>query len=536
MWTRDQWSINANDVTAPLYSVMDTVVGDELKIGGKYVFKLAYPGMCTSLELNGNNNPSGQAACDATEDQEYNIWAQSSSPYTDGQAGLQRVTAYQAIDVPWDGDRWGGLAADNSGATLMNGQPNVRNWHFAVGAYRDWGGRDLFPGPIHSASGAMRASWVELFVWAPPNNNCATGQYDRRVNVGWECTDLTACVLGATYETTAPTNISDRSCSPVTTCDPDGQWEQSAPTLVDDRECRGISNCDRWHYELAGPTSTSDRRCTDITLCNPTTEFEAVSGTASSDRVCLQRTRCTVGDNDNADAQYEETAPTQTTDRVCGACAEGTQVQRDGSCVPARSCTGGAQFTLAGSAGGLDTLCRDVTVCRADEYTAVAATATSNAFCTTAARCDPAVETVVTAATASSDAVCAERCTPCGQGEAIRTPCSAETDRQCVAVAGQVPNTAVTPSIAAAGSDIEIVPAQGGAVTVRGTINVDGLAIGGADVGQWLAGLQHELQAFRTAALAKDAAHLQQIAALQAEVGALRSQVDQLLQHEARHH
>ena len=259
-------------------------------------------------------------------------------------------------------------------------------------------------------------------------------------------------------------------------------------------------------------------------------------GTASSDRVCLQRTRCTAGDNDNAEAQYEETAPTATTDRVCGACAEGTQVQRDGSCVPARSCTDGAQFTLAGSAGGLDTLCRDVTECQAGEYAAVAATATSDAVCSAAARCDPAVETVAAAATASSDAVCAERCTPCGPGEAIRTPCSAGTDRQCVAVAGAMPNTARSPSIAAAGSDVEIVPGQGGAVTVRGTINADGLAIGGADVGQWLAGLQQEFQAFRTAALAKDAAHLQQIAALQAEAGALRTQVDQLLQHEARYH
>ena len=268
-------------------------------------------------------------------------------------------------------------------------------------------------------------------------------------------------------------------------------------------------------------------------MCNPA-EYEAVTGTASSDRVCLPATRCDAGDN--ADAQFEAAAPTPTTDRVCGTCTEGTRFQRDGSCLPARSCTDGTQFTLAGSAGGLDTLCRDLTVCQAGEYAAVAATATSDAFCTAAARCDPAVEDVATAATASSDAVCAERCTPCGQGEAIQTPCSAETDRQCVAVAGAAPNTARTPSIAATGNDVELVPGRGGAVMVRGTISADGLAIGGADVGQWLAALQQEFAAFRTAALAKDAAQQQQIAVLQAEAGALRTQVDQLLQHEARHH
>ena len=89
-------------------------------------------------------------------------------------------------------------------------------------------------------------------------------------------------------------------------------------------------------------------------MCNPT-EYEAVSGTASSDRVCLPATRCNAGDNDNADAQFEETAPTPTTDRVCGACAEGTQFQRDGGCVPARSCTDGAQFTLAESSSSAKT-------------------------------------------------------------------------------------------------------------------------------------------------------------------------------------
>lgn len=83
----------------------------------------------------------------------------------------------------------------------------------------------------------MTASWVELFVWVPPNNDCAAGQYDLRGSASWECSDLTACVRGSTYETTAPTNTSDRGCSPVSTCDFDGQWEQSVPTLVDDREC-----------------------------------------------------------------------------------------------------------------------------------------------------------------------------------------------------------------------------------------------------------------------------------------------------------
>lgn len=175
-------------------------------------------------------------------------------------------------------------------------------------------------------------------------------------------------------------------------------------------------------------------------------------------------------------------------------------------------------------------------MCSADEFAAVGVDPTSNTVCTAATVCDPELQEVAQEATASADAICAERCTPCLNGFAVQTACSAGTDRQCVQVAEPTPVTSPAPAISSVGTDVEITPAQNGAVTIRGTVNADALALGGADVTQWLLALQTETQTLRSASLAKDAAQQRRIAALEAQVGTLANQLERLLQEAERAH
>jgi hypothetical protein len=92
------------------------------------------------------------------------------------------------------------------------------------------------------------------------------------------------------------------------------------------------------------------------------------------------------------------------------------------------------------------------------------------------------------------------------------------------------------PYIGADGADIEIAAAQGGAVTVRGTLNADSVVVGGVDLVQWMLALQRETEAFRSAALAKDTVQQDRIQALTAQVGTLRNRLAQLEQQVERAH
>ena len=110
---------------------------------------------------------------------------------------------------------------------------------------------------------------------------------------------------------------------------------------------------------------------------------------------------------------------------------------------------------------------------------------------------------------------------------------TATTDRDCVPVAEPAEVTARTPTVTATGNSLEITSGgPGGSVVVRGPLNADGLAIGGAHVGRWLAALQRENQALRATVLRKDQAMQQQIGEMQAEyrrqLAELRGMVESL--------
>jgi hypothetical protein len=90
-----------------------------------------------------------------------------------------------------------------------------------------------------------------------------------------------------------------------------------AKTNTSDRECQDHTTCDfnkEWESTEAG--THNDRVCTPLTFCNFDSQWESTAKTTQSNRLCSPLTVCPAG-------QHVVTPKTQTSDRVCGACADG---------------------------------------------------------------------------------------------------------------------------------------------------------------------------------------------------------------------
>jgi len=135
VFERDQWSLNPGDPSDPNYAYFDSLESCRSKgEDGKFTFKLSWP------------------------DKQDQIWRQSSNP-VDGRAS-GGVSGYEAMQVPYTENRWGGLEKSGHRA-LLDGSLRRNWWWYAVGStYKYRGG---IPGP----NGAI-VNKVELFV------DCAT--------------------------------------------------------------------------------------------------------------------------------------------------------------------------------------------------------------------------------------------------------------------------------------------------------------------------------------------------------------------------
>lgn len=95
---------------------------------------------------------------------------------------------------------------------------------------------------------------------------CAPGSY---LNRDGTCSTLTACTLGESYETLAPTNTSDRTCTAVTACAPNLEYISVEPTLISDQTCAACTKCDTSFQERKPNTcrGTLDAECVVIDRC-----------------------------------------------------------------------------------------------------------------------------------------------------------------------------------------------------------------------------------------------------------------------------
>ena len=124
----DAYHHNEADPTAELYSIL------------KHLERLR--GSDGTLELRINWPDSGIAG--------RNIWRQESNPTT------APVVGYQAVDVDYVNNYWGGLELSTSASTYVDGSVQHGNWYYSIGSHVAWGGGI----PSYSPAAAAVSLWV----------------------------------------------------------------------------------------------------------------------------------------------------------------------------------------------------------------------------------------------------------------------------------------------------------------------------------------------------------------------------------------
>jgi hypothetical protein len=172
---------------------------------------------------------------------------------------------------------------------------------------------------------------------------CPAQQY--QPNAGQtSCIPWTDCVLGTSYQSTAPTTTTNRVCKACTpACNTSFAYESVPPTLTSDRVCSQLAICRNLQYISKQATATSNRVCSDCTVCGygytaaPGTcastlnsecvpcqscsfyEYRSRSCEAFSDSECSPLTICGLG-------YAQLVAPTASTDRECSKTATNSSV------------------------------------------------------------------------------------------------------------------------------------------------------------------------------------------------------------------
>jgi hypothetical protein len=97
-----------------------------------------------------------------------NRWKQTNNPcnefVTQTSTGTGTAAGYEAIQIDWNTNYWGGLTRQNENATINNscylsGSVGHSNWFFAIGAKEAW--NNAVPGP-NSAPVEETELWVRI--------------------------------------------------------------------------------------------------------------------------------------------------------------------------------------------------------------------------------------------------------------------------------------------------------------------------------------------------------------------------------------
>lgn len=111
----DASSHNVDDPTADLYSVLEKL--EDFRGGdGKFKLRINWPDLGAGK----------------------NIWKQSLNPVTTpGMSPTNPVAGYEALDIDYTSNSWGGLD-NSSGSTFLNGTVNHGNWYYSIGSNNIW--------------------------------------------------------------------------------------------------------------------------------------------------------------------------------------------------------------------------------------------------------------------------------------------------------------------------------------------------------------------------------------------------------------
>jgi len=132
LFTQNLWSLSPGQPTSANFAMLDQLEKFRSVSDGKFEFKLVWP----------LSNSADQ------------IWKQSSNPVTMTTRGVED---YEAISVPFTGNKWGGLENNLGSSTNLDGSVGEGSWWYAVGAKQLHGG--AYPGP-----NGKKVLAVELYV------------------------------------------------------------------------------------------------------------------------------------------------------------------------------------------------------------------------------------------------------------------------------------------------------------------------------------------------------------------------------------
>eukprot|EP00042_Codosiga_hollandica_P057885 m.864075 g.864075 ORF g.864075 m.864075 type:complete len:2274 (+) comp59707_c0_seq8:84-6905(+) len=191
----------------------------------------------------------------------------------------------------------------------------------------------------------------------------------------------------------------------------------------------GTVVCVANQFESTAPTATSFRVCTYLTNCTAL-QYQTKAPTTTSDRQCTTMRVC-------SPLEYQTVAPTSTSDRSCGLL---------------QTCNTNYQYQSQPLTGTSDRICDVLRNCTASEYQSAAPTATSNRVCAPIRTCNLSIEYQAAAPTPTSDRYCPllTVCAFPSQYQSIAA--SATSDRFCLPVTApcdssiQYERTAPTPT------------------------------------------------------------------------------------------
>ncbi|MEO6598378.1 MAG: hypothetical protein ABIQ16_00800 [Polyangiaceae bacterium] len=254
---------------------------------------------------------------------------------------------------------------------------------------------------------------------------CTTGEYDD----GTSCHGLTACGVGE-FEQSPPKPDQDRVCAKLVQCGAN-EYEKAAPTGTTNRECSPLSACGAGTFVSVKPTANANRQCSP---CTANTFSSTLNVT-----MCGAWSTCKSGET-------ESVAPSTTTDRVCSTCGAGKYAS-NGQCVALTACKA-TEYEATPATASSDRKCSALTVCQAGSRQTAAPTATTDRQCaacssgtfstqTNASSCSAWTTCTATQYQSVAPSLLIDRLctavTSCAAGTRIKTAATATSDRICQA-------------------------------------------------------------------------------------------------------
>eukprot|EP00055_Hartaetosiga_balthica_P015596 m.93069 g.93069 ORF g.93069 m.93069 type:complete len:2497 (-) comp8906_c0_seq2:440-7930(-) len=229
--------------------------------------------------------------------------------------------------------------------------------------------------------------------------------------------------------------ISDNLCERILICDYEIEYLQVPATPTSNAVCSLFVPCDSAQYEEQAPTMTSQRICSDVKLCDTTVEFESSAPTATSNTKCSPLANCTSSFPYDPSLRVDTGAGEDSTVMSnFSFIAIASTLTSDRICSPASICDV-SEFVAILPSITSDVVCQAYSACDTmGEYEAMPPGDTFDRKCSSISTCDGVTTYQSAPPTATSDVVCMST-RHCNEEEYLVTDATKSSDRKCKAMA-----------------------------------------------------------------------------------------------------